>query len=274
MKPVRLFFVLLFFVLGCEARDPAYVAAVKNSQIDESSGLAKSRQYPGVFWTHNDSGGKPRIYPLFFDPKAEKKYYQNSVKVKGADNVDWEEIAPYQNNRLIIGDFGNNANDRRDLKLYIIKEPDPYKEKKVRIEKVIPFHFEDQDAFPPKMRNFDCEAMFARGEDIYLLSKHRSDTFTTLYKLVGEEARVISRFDVGSRVTAADISEDGKYVAVLTYDYLWLFEGEGEDIFAGKAYKKAIKLGQCEALCFDGDAIIITNEEGEIYRFKLKDLIP
>ena len=33
-------------------------------EVRESSGLAVSRAYPGVFWTHNDSGDRPRLYAL------------------------------------------------------------------------------------------------------------------------------------------------------------------------------------------------------------------
>ena len=31
-------------------------------ELRESSGLGISRTRPGVFWTHNDSGDRPRLY--------------------------------------------------------------------------------------------------------------------------------------------------------------------------------------------------------------------
>ena len=35
---------------------------VQNDKISEASGLIASRNHPGGLWTHNDSGGKGKIY--------------------------------------------------------------------------------------------------------------------------------------------------------------------------------------------------------------------
>lgn len=271
-KYLALLAAVFLFLFGGEKRSHTPFTHIANKHVNESSGIAKSVRYPGVYWTHNDSGGKARLYPLFLNDG--KQYKKNRIKVKGAKARDWEEIAVYGKDKLIIGDFGNNANERRDLTLYIIPEPDPYEKKgSVEVEKTIRFHFEDQEGFPPKLRNFDCEAMFARGEEIYLLTKHRSDTDAKLYKIEGKIARKLASFPIGSKVTAADLSPDGSKVAVLSYDYLWLFAGENEDIFKGKAYRLPIALGQCEAVCFDGEDLIVTNEEGEVFRIPQTELL-
>ena len=264
--------ILLVLFAGSDERSHPAAFTFDNPKINESSGIIASRTYPGVLWTHNDSGGKPRNYPVFLDPEKAKRYGKRSVKIKKSRNVDWEEIAAYGKGQLVIGDFGNNANDRKDLVLYIIDEPDPYNDTKAVVRRSIPFSFEDQDAFPPANRNFDCEAMFVRGERVYLLTKHRSDTKTTLYKLVGNRAVRLSDFEIGGKVTAADRSTDGRWTAVLTYDDLWLFEGEGEDPFTGKATRIPIRLGQCEAVCFEGGNVVVTNEEGEVFLFPLERL--
>ena len=44
------------------------VYKIQNPTIDESSGLIKSRQYKNIYWTHNDSGGKAEIYPIYIQP--------------------------------------------------------------------------------------------------------------------------------------------------------------------------------------------------------------
>jgi hypothetical protein len=273
-KYLALLAAVFLFLFGGDTRSHTPDTHIANKHVHESSGISKSSRYAGVFWTHNDSGGKPSIYPLFLDGHDRAEYNKNRIKVKGAQNRDWEEIASYPGDRLVIGDFGNNANERKDLTLYIIPEPDPYEKKgKVQVEKRIVFHFEDQEAFPPKLRNFDCEAMFARGKDVYLLTKHRSDTDTKLYKVVGDTAVKLSTFPIGSKVTAADLSPDGKQAVVLSYDYLWLFVGENEDIFNGRSYRLPIALGQCEAVCFDGESVIVTNEAGEVFRIALTELL-
>jgi len=33
------------------------IGRITNPRITESSGVVASRQFPGVFWTHNDGGG-------------------------------------------------------------------------------------------------------------------------------------------------------------------------------------------------------------------------
>src|SRR5260370_39321502 len=42
------------------------VGLIVHPRVTESSGIAASGQYPGVFWTHNDGGGfkKPILYGM------------------------------------------------------------------------------------------------------------------------------------------------------------------------------------------------------------------
>ncbi len=48
---------------------PKMLCRLASPSIRESSGIACSRRREGVFWTHNDSGGDPRIYA--FNRKGE-----------------------------------------------------------------------------------------------------------------------------------------------------------------------------------------------------------
>ena len=79
-------------------------------------------------------------------------------------------------------------------------------------------------------------------------------------------------------VTSADISADGKKLAVLTYYKLWLFERTDiteENFFKSKSY--AIDLNsevtkQCEAITFADDKnLLLTNEQRDIYRIPLAE---
>ncbi len=98
--------------------------------INESSGLVKSRTFQDVFWTHNDSEDKARIFAIRRDGSIIKS--KNSlnnyggIKITQAENVDWEEIAVDDAGNLIIADSGNNDNLRKDLTIYFVKEPDPF----------------------------------------------------------------------------------------------------------------------------------------------------
>ena len=46
--------------------------------------------------------------------------------VEGATNEDWEDITIDDAGNLYIGDIGNNKNERDDLRVYRVPEPDPF----------------------------------------------------------------------------------------------------------------------------------------------------
>jgi hypothetical protein len=46
------------------------------------------------------------------------------IQIEGTVNIDWEDIA-IDGDTLYIADVGNNANARRDLAVYAVKEPNP-----------------------------------------------------------------------------------------------------------------------------------------------------
>ncbi len=252
--------------------------------IKEPSGLVKSRLWPDVFWIHNDSGDEPRIFAVRRDgsiikPEGVQNYA--GIKIVNALHIDWEDIATDDVGDLIIGDFGNNINIRRDLAIYVLKEPNPSEIVKAAIGKKIMFYYPDQKVIPPKNYNFDAEALFwARGK-IYLLTKHRADTLTKLYRFDSlDPAKVnpltlVDSFDIGGQVTAADASPSGSQVAVLTYNAVWLFETkEGSDrYFDGKISWLPINARQCEGICFDNHKLIVSNEQGNLFEIKVDDLM-
>jgi len=265
-------------------------ATLQPEAIDESSGIVRSRAYPGVYWTLNDSGGEAALYPVTLEGKdirtawaIENDAPYSGMAVVDAQNIDWEDIAIDDAGHLIIGAFGNNRNHRRDLALYIVPEVHPDFAWKTRAIRRIDFHYPDQDAFPPKDRNFDGEALFHANGKNYLLTKHRSDTRTKLYRMDQTDGgrsnplTLLDDFDIGGMVTAADVSADGKRLLVLTYGAIWLFEVDaGSDAyFHGRISRLPIRAGQCEAIAWiDEHSFVITNEQRDIFRIEADRLIP
>ena len=84
----------------------------------------------------------------------------------------------------------------------------------------------------------------------------------------------IGTFEIGGMVTAADASIDGTKLAVLTYNNIWVFEAEDGDYFNGKISWLPINANQSEAVCFDGDDLIITSEQMELFKLPISELIP
>jgi len=92
----------------------------------EVSGIVASRQWPGVFWVHNDSGDEPRIYPVDRQGRMRKSARAADapgVLIGSVINSDWEDIAVDASGHVIVADVGNNSNGRRDLALTTSSSP-------------------------------------------------------------------------------------------------------------------------------------------------------
>ncbi len=259
-------------------------AKIDFSEVNEASGLVKSRLWEGVFWTHNDSGDEARIFPINKDgailkPEWMKKYV--GIQIPDAVNVDWESIATDDKGHLYIGDFGNNSNTRRDLIIYVIEEPYPTQTVVTNTKERILYYYPDQKSVPAEQYNYDAEAMFWKDGKIYILTKHRAGTSTKLYRLdtvksmEKKPAKLIDKFNIQGQVSGADVSPDGRKLAVLTYASVWLFEISinSDNYFDGKISWLPYKAEHCEAICIDGDELIIVNERGDLFRLEEDNLI-
>lgn len=248
---------------------------VLDGAVDESSGLVASRLHPGIWWTHNDSGGAAILYAVRADGSLVAQ-----VRVRGARNVDWEDLTLDASGRIWIADIGNNRSNRNDLTLYAVPEPPLDGSGAVDVVETLPVHYPEQTGWPDPRRNFDAEALFADGDDLFILTKHRGDTQTVLYAVPPDGGALIRRssFDVGGdpdnyggRVTAADLSADGRFLAVLTYHAIFIFgrpdDGDWLSVPIGEIPLDQWLLRQCEAIAWVGPLLVVTNEAGRIFTF-------
>ena len=252
------------------------VGKIDPALVSECSALVQSLRYDGIFWALGDSGNASAIVPVTADGKLARGW-SGPVRVEGYKNYDWEDLALDAKGNLIIADVGNNRGRRKQLMLHFINEPRPGTAV-VRPTRTLRVHYEDQREASP---DYDCEAVFCAGDRIYLLTKHRSDKRTRLYRLDGESTkksnplRLVDSFEIGGMVTAADVSPDGKLVAVLTYTSLWVFEF---DPASGNIFRRGMRwtpvfAWQAEAVAFHGnDAVVIANEGGQLYRVSVDSM--
>jgi len=238
--------------------------------------MVQSLRYGGIFWVLGDGGSGAAIVPVTADGKLALGW-SGPVAVTGCKNYDWEDLALDDRGNLIIADVGNNSGRRKQLMLHFTPEPRP------GVRSVVPtrslrVHYADQREASP---DYDCEAVFSADGRIYFLTKHRSDKRTRLYRLEGESTsrsnplRLIDSFEIGGMVTAADVSPDGKKVAVLTYTALWVFEYDraSGSIFRRGIRKTPIFAWQAEAVAWDGtDSLVVANEQGQLFRLALSGL--
>lgn len=234
--------------------------------IAESSGLATDsvRQ---TFWTHNDGGSKPELFRI----DASGRLLQ-TVPLKNLKNNDWEDLAQDPAGNVYIGDFGNNNNRRRDLKIYRVNPRNP------ALADSISFRYEDQDAFPPapEQRNFDCEAFFWRADSLYLFSKNRGGKLVKMYVLPAQPgdyvAKIRGTVRLKTMVTAADINPAGTQFALLSYGKVFVFDIKNPaNLLQEPSVCIKMARNQAEALAYTNDTdFLVTNEQGKIYRVTRK----
>ncbi|SFB66782.1 hypothetical protein SAMN04487891_101167 [Flagellimonas taeanensis] len=252
------------------------------SKLEEVSGIEVSPA--GAIWVIQDSGNEDEIFQV--DMKA--KLVQ-SLKIDHAKNQDWEDLALDNEGNLYIGDFGNNANKRKDLTIY--KVPRSELDKKKPNAKKIAFHYPEQKNFPPEKDSlyFDTEGFFHLDGHLYIFTKNRTRPYsgkTLIYRVPDTEGKYAaeslgSLFLCGDQdhcsVTGADISPDGKTIALLSYGLVFLLTDFELSDFS-KASIKTIDLNcqtQIESICFlDDKTLLIADEQNRyggrsLYQFKL-----
>ncbi|OWY22590.1 hypothetical protein C7N43_01435 [Sphingobacteriales bacterium UPWRP_1] len=243
--------------------------------ITESSGLENFTGNDSLLWSHNDSGGQPDVYLFNLNGQL-----IHTIHVNNYANSDWEDLAQDEAQNLYIGDFGNNANNRTDLKILKIPVaglPDTV------IAQVITYHYPDQTAFPPPTnsgRNFDMEAFFYHNDSLYLFSKNvfsltsPGTGYTKLYTLPAipgnHAAQLIDSLSTFFPVTAADIAPSGKAAVLLCYTRMYvLYNFSGNNFLNGQQQMYNITPlfppKQTEAIVFrDCASVYITAEDGDL----------
>jgi hypothetical protein len=107
---------------------------------------------------------------------------------------------------------------------------------------------------------------------------------TRLYRLEdplaeppGMPALVDRRDDIGI-VTGASLSPDGKSLAVVAYEALWLFRHPDSGSSWLRSARRRLALPrhrtlQVESVCWEGDSVLLlTNEQRDVFRVPVADI--
>ena len=218
---------------------------ITSGDLDEVSGLAASRIHHDVLWAIEDGGNPARLYALSRRGRVLARY-----KVEGAKNIDWEDLATFDldgRHYLLVADTGDNGGRRRDFVLHVFEEPKSLENGTLKPAWSIRARWADG----PR----DCEAVAvdAVAGKVLLISKKRKPPELFSLPLADphgqwREARRIGRLagvpeadadlqrsdpklaTLSPQVTAADLSPDGRTLAVLTYGSVLFYRRQpGED---------------------------------------------
>jgi hypothetical protein len=234
-------------------------------ELPEASGLALSVRTPGVIWSMNDSG-VPLIYGLDAMGRVVGR-----IRVSGADINNWEDIsvAPCAGKScLYVADTGNGGGTQRnDVVLYRMVEPAPTDSKTSAVETF--------NAAYPSDEDHEAEAMFVAGGQLFLVTKgHPSLVFRfprgmekgSLATLERAGTVPTERFRATTirrqtRITDAETSPDGKWVAMRTNKELLLYRAD--DVVAGH-FDRFWQFDLSPLDETQGEGVAITND-GDVY---------
>ena len=226
--------------------------------IQESSGIVKSQQFEGVYWTLNDSGNPAALYATKIDGELIQE-----IAVSGSGNFDWEALGIDSQNRLWIGEIGNNSRLRQDLKVVVVEEPNPFTETEVEVIASYPYRYPNE--------NVDAEGLFIWEGLPYIVSKERERAvlygFPALQPDMKQVLERVGEFAEAKFITGAGVSEDGTRLAVCTYNALWVYQGTAANLaqmIQGTPWGLSHNFSG-EAVCFDGYDLVLTNEGRDLY---------
>lgn len=229
MSIINLINSFLFLIPSIVSFGPPIISGfVSDARLAEKSGLAPSWRNPGVLWINNDSGNTNQIFAI-----NTKGNLLAIFTLNGAVNNDWEDIAvgpgPAEGKGYVYV-AEHNGTLYRKLEPYVnqtVPSTVPVKE----VNKVVRLRFQ----FKRKDGSIDhpnCEAVMIdpitsdlffipRGPEgsirrpVYWAPNIRNLDDSIVHTLT--EIVTITNLDPTSTVTSADISKDGKYIAILQH---------------------------------------------------------
>ncbi|PKV51752.1 hypothetical protein ATE84_3850 [Aquimarina sp. MAR_2010_214] len=270
VKIVKLSYLILLMTVSASCQKDKHTNLVKVNTLpnilNEISGITMLSDHN--VYAINDSGNSNVLFCLNQKGKIVRK-----IKISGAKNIDWEDLAHDQEDNIYIGDFGNNSNDRKDLVIYKVSGI----LSNAIVASKIEFIFEDQKKFPPKKKrlNFDVEAFIHLNGNLYLFTKNRgkkSKAITKLYRVSATPgkyiAKLISKYETCKNysnclITGATINKSEDQIALLTHNKVILLSSfKGDNLFDGIIQKIALKHNsQKEGICFKNDSTLFITDE-------------
>ncbi len=224
-------------------------------------------------WMLQDKGNPSELYVYSADGT-----FENTVTVNNQENTDWEDLSQDKNGNIYIGNFGNNDNKRKDLRILKV-DAATIQFNSVNVSQETTFYYEDQTEFPPKKSNllYDCEAFVATNEAFYLFTKNRSKGFDGtfyVYKVPNKngsfKAEKIATLKTCDQykscaITGAALNKNGNEIALLTHDKVLLIPFVNDDSFKQEniTIKELGHNSQKEAITFKSDNQLFMADESE-----------
>lgn len=260
-----------------------YAGVFVDPELNEVSGIAASHVHPGIYWAQNDGSNGSKLIAIKSDGSRVA-----TINIRGAGNTDWEDLDSFDlggKHYLMVADTGDNGGIRKTLSLHVFEEPETLHDGDT-ISPAWSINFR----WPDGARDCEATAVDAANGEILLISKKRvppelfrlplrpgdglqTAALVTTLTGIGQPSEndlkknpVYGRYR--SQISGADLSPNGRVLAVLNYRSVHLYvRAPGQDwAQAMKAAPGELTfpwLPQAEGIAFatDGRSLLIASEQ-------------
>jgi hypothetical protein len=198
---------------------------ISDPRITESSGLAASRQHPGIYWTHNDSDDGAYLYAV--DSATGKTVATLTLTGVGTPR-DVEAISIGPGNQIYVGDIGDNLGGTWPyVWIYQLPEPKELRDQTIRATQyVVKYSDGARDAeslvVHPKTGRVYIVDKNEKGGHLYEGPAVLSASGTNVFKPIAPVADL--------EATDAALSPDGEHLVVRSYFGAIAYDWNGGNI--------------------------------------------
>ncbi|MDT9697062.1 WD40 repeat domain-containing protein [Streptomyces sp. P17] len=235
------------FAVPASAADGDDGFTIKDPRITESSGLAASRQHPGIYWTHNDSDDGAYLYAV--DSATGDTVATLTMTGVGAPR-DVEAISVGPDNQLYVGDIGDNMGGTWPyVWIYQLPEPKELRDQTIKATQYV-VKYEDG------ARDAESLVVHPKTGRVYIVDKQDGDgqLYEGPAELSASGTNVFKPIATVENLQATDatLAPDGKTLVVRSYFGAAAFDWNGGDLKRTGRLSVPF-LGQGESVTYTAD---------------------
>jgi hypothetical protein len=251
---------------------PLSLGDIDDDSLNEISGIAASRIEAGVHWVHQDADEDQIVaIDLFGNTLSEHDLPQPLLDIEDiATVIDPATGVPM----LFLGDFGDNDEERAEVALWILEEPDPLVDSvlaPIEVRLTYPYGAVDAEALLVDPFTLDAFVITKDGDPEVFVKRAPHEEGGPF------ELEALGQFEsLDFTATGGDVSTDGLLVVVRGYTEtarVWIRNGYRplEEVFLEEPCDVDIAdedQGEAVTFTIDGRGLVTTSEgEGEAVYF-------
>ncbi|MEV0172839.1 WD40 repeat domain-containing protein [Streptomyces sp. NPDC050803] len=239
-------------VMGAFAAPAAHADdgfTIKDPRITESSGLAASRQHPGIYWTHNDQENSKGTYLYAVDSSTGETVATITLSGVGTQR-DVEAVFIGPDNQIYVGDIGDNEGVTWDhVWIYKFAEPKNLSDRTIRATQyVVKYSDGSRDAeslvVHPRTGRVYIVDKKEEGGHLYEGPAELSTSGTNVFKPIAPVENL--------QATDATLSPNGEKLVIRSYFGAFAYDWNDGDI--KKTGRLSVPfLGQGESVTYTAD---------------------